>query len=570
MSINVISANEINENNLDGISTDSYDAAYLDSAENTEQISAENTEQIFSDSNIQNDNLISEDSAETNTENLEISANDNYESDNNLNTLSTENENANILNSADQDSDNQLEATPSIKTNITIKSTSVLRGTQLYVFLKDANGNAIANKKLALSFNNKIYNRTTDDNGRVGLMISSAKVGRYNLSVAFHGDSRYIASNQSFAINVYQIETHMTVNSKTIIRGNYLYIFLRNSTNQTISGKNITITFRGTKYTKTTNSNGRACLKISSAPEGKYSIKINFTGTTSYAPSNRSFTLTVKRYDTHISVNSKTIVKGNRLIATLRNSTNQTISGKNITITFRGTKYTKTTDNNGRVSLLISSAPAGKYSIKINFSGSTSYAPSSRSFTLTVITKGGSGVKITQKTIIINSDNIINPTKDKKYMNDLATALRAKGYKVIVTNIGPNEHCNDIMGKYSNSCILCLFGGADSGMFVDMGEGSYGNPWYQNLLKQYKNRVVLGFEVPPNIINLANCTYLVRAHDDDYSPDDFAGLAYPGKYLNSYGMDYIYGRNPTEMANNFVTYAVNGASIGLNNTSPLY
>ena len=33
-------------------------------------------------------------------------------------------------------------------------------------------------------------------------------------------------------------------------------------------------------------------------------------------------------------------------------------------------------------------------------------------------------------------------------------------------------------------------------------------------------------------------------------------------------MDYIYGRNVNEMANNFVNYAVKGLSIGLNNTLP--
>ena len=33
-------------------------------------------------------------------------------------------------------------------------------------------------------------------------------------------------------------------------------------------------------------------------------------------------------------------------------------------------------------------------------------------------------------------------------------------------------------------------------------------------------------------------------------------------------MDYVYGRTATEMANNFLNYAVKGLSIGLNNTIP--
>ena len=584
--------------------------------------------------------------------NLESSLSGNNEE--NMEPSLSENDENDIV--SNPDSDDSLEAKNKKNTTITVKSTSILRGTHLYVFLKDANGNALANKTLLLTFNNAVYNKTTDDNGRVSLKISSAKLGNYTLIVNFNGDSSYKSSNKTCKIHVYHIETHITVNSLTILRGNSLNVYLRDTNNNTIPGQNISITFRGTKYTKTTDSNGkvslkissapagnystkinfegnpsytasnrsftltvkwyethitvnsltiirgnhlyvylrdnesktipgqsititfngktyakttdsngRCSLKISSAPAGKYSTKINFEGKGCYAPSSRSFTLTVKWYETHITVNSKIIVKGSYLYATLRNSSSKTISGQSISITFRGTKYTKTTDSNGKVSLKISSAPIGKYSIKINFAGKDCYAPSSRSFTLTV-TGGGSGKKITQKTIVIDTDHIFSESKDKKFMNDLAAALKAKGYKVIVAGRGPNAHCNDLTsGKYSNACLLCLFGGADSGMFVDMSSN-----WYQNTLKQYNDRVVLGFLVPPNTVNLANCTYLKRAHDDDYSSDDFVGLEYPGLYLNQHGMDYIYGRSASEMANNFVNYAKNGASIGLNNTLPKF
>jgi hypothetical protein len=69
-------------------------------------------------------------------------------------------------------------------------------------------------------------------------------------------------------------------------------------------------------------------------------------------------------------------------------------------------------------------------------------------------------------------------------------------------------------------------------------------------------------------VDLATCAWLPRAHDDDYSPANFTGLAYPGTYLNEHNMDYIYGRDAAEMAENFLKYAVNGLSIGLNNTLP--
>ena len=67
---------------------------------------------------------------------------------------------------------------------------------------------------------------------------------------------------------------------------------------------------------------------------------------------------------------------------------------------------------------------------------------------------------------------------------------------------------------------------------------------------------------------MATCAWLPRSHDDNYSPANFTGLAYPGTYLNEHNMDYIYGLTATEMANNFLKYAVNGLSIGLNGSLP--
>lgn len=174
----------------------------------------------------------------------------------------------------------------------------------------------------------------------------------------------------------------------------------------------------------------------------------------------------------------------------------------------------------------------------------------------------GSGIPKTKKKILLTSDNIYNYNTDLKFLNDIASILRSKGYTVTVdTNITPNAQNNNIWGNFTNTTIICIFGGCDSGMFVDMSSN-----WYQYYLNLYSNQVVLGFTHTER--NLANETWLERAHDDNYSPASFTGLAYPGTYLNEHGFDYIYGRNASEMANNFLNYAVNGLSIGLNNTIP--
>ena len=678
MGINAISANEINDNDLNGI--DSTDVIGIDSVENTNEISSD----IIED---QEENLESDDLSDSQS-NL---------NDGNTNPAENEdNENSGSADSNTDDITSDLEVSPE-KTAISVSKTSIQRGTVLYIYLKDSAGNPIANKTLSLEVGSNKYTKITDKNGAVSLTFNSF-LGKYVLKVNFNGDSDYLSSNNAFTLNIYQSATKITVANTYVARGKYLYAYLKDSSGKAISGQTVKIRFNGKTYTKVTNSKGRVSLKISPVV-GKYKTKITYAGNTGYKPSSMSFTLTVYKTKTNITVASQSVIRGKYLYAYLKDkhgnplvsksikirfyyskynyktfykttndkgrvslkinskpgyyttkiiysgsgyykpltksfslksyvastkftvantsvvrgkyfyaylkdSSNKAIGNQKVVITFNGTKYSKTTDSNGRVSLKINS-PVNSYSVKLNYAGSTSYKSSSKSLTLKVLNNvtakltiksagpgeftvrltdlngnpianqnvsitalygnqaAGTGVKMTKKTIIIDSDNIYNKATDLKFINDIAQVLRSKGYRVLVNDdIGPNEHCKDIYKYgYEDACIFCIFGGCDSGMFYDMS-----SKWYQNYLNQYNNRVVLGFTRTQ--VDLATCTWLKRAHDDDYSPSSFTGLANPGSYLNEHGMDYVYGRTATEMANNFLNYAVNGLSIGLNNTIP--
>ena len=680
MGINAISANEINDNDLTGIN--SADVIGMDSVDNTNVISSDLIEDQ-NEENLQTDNL--SDGQSNNDDGNTDSA------DSNLNDGNGD--------SAGSDSDDITSNTEvsKEKTTISVSKTSIQRGTVLYIYLKDSNGNPISGKTLSLDIGGNKYTKTTDNNGAVSLKFSSL-LGKYTLKVTFNEDSDYLSSNDSFSLNIYQSATKITVSSQSVARGKYLYAYLKDSSGKAISGQTVKIKFRGKTYTKVTNSNGRVSLKITSVAS-KYTTKITYAGNTSYKSSSKSFTLNVYKTKTNITVASKSVIRGKYLYAYLKDSkgnplasksvkikfyyskyrykyfykttnsngrvslkinnkpgyyttkiiysgsgyykpytksfqlksyvastkftvanssvvrgkyfyaylkdsSNKAIANQKVVITFNGDKYSKTTDSNGRVSLKINS-PVKSYSVKLNYAGSISYKSSSKSLTLKVLnnvtaklnikTSGpgeftvrltdlngnpianqnvsitsihgnqaaGTGDKITTKTIIIDSDNIYNKATDLKFINDIAQILRSKGYKVLVNDdIGPNEHCKDIYKYgYENSCIFCIFGGCDSGMFYDMS-----SKWYQNYLNQYDNRVVLGFTRTQ--VDLATCTWLKRAHDDNYSPLSFTGLSNPGTYLNDHNMDYVYGRSATEMANNFLNYAVKGLSIGLNNTIP--
>lgn len=672
LSINVISANEINDNDLNSI--DTTDAIGIDSVENADDISSSVTDNQ-EEENSQSDVL------------SESQSNENYGDSGSTEQLASDNEGSV---DSDDNADLSLEETKG-NTSISVSKTSIKRGTTLYIYLKDNNGNPISGKSLLLDIGGNKYNKTTDANGAVTLKFNSF-LGKYTLKVNFNGDSEYLSSAESFDINIYQVKTSITVASESVARGKYLYAYLKDSSGNALAGQTVKIRFNGKTFTKVTNSKGRVSLKIPSVA-AKYLTKITYAGNTSYKASNKSFYLNVYRTKTNITVKSTSVVrgkylyaylkdkKGNPLVnktirirfngknfykktnsngrvslkinsksgyyttsiiyagsgyykpftksfklrsyiaktkltvanatvvrgkyfyAYLKDSSNRAVSGEKVVITFDGKKFTKTTNSNGRVSLKINSVPSS-YKVKLNHAASIGYAASSKSLTVKILTnatakiiikastsgeftikltdmagnplanqkvtiktyKGnqsaGSGVKVTKKTIILDTDSIWSNspyTKEYKFLNDIASILRSKGYNVIVSDVGPNAHCTDIK-KYQNACIFCIFSGVCAGTLDDMA-----SDWYQYYLNKNDLQIKIGV-YNTSKINLATEDYLVRAHDDNFS--DLPGLANPGTFINNQGWDYVYGASATEMANNFLTYAVNGLSIGKDNTLP--
>ena len=489
LSMNAISAIEINENNLDNIGADAYNIN-LDSDENTEILSSEsyidNEETLLSDvSNYEETSSPNEEMnnslgelTETNTEDSDDEENDDLES------LAMENEEKSTLNSENENNQDSLSASNSINTVITVQSTNVCVGSEIIVFLKDANGNALANKKLTLTFNNvHVYDRTTDSSGKASLKISSGSPGNYNLIVEFSGDSLYNTVKKSATVTINKLNATLTILNTTVIRYKCVYAYLKDSSNKPVANQQISITFGKNTYTRTTNSAGKIGMQINAYPNS-YETTFNFAGNSKYAATSKSVTIKVL---TNVVASSITIVNNTVLhfkcvYAYLKDSSNKPIANQQIKISFGKNTYTRTTNSAGKMGIQMTASP-GTYSATFKFAGNANYSSSSKSVSITVLPngEGGSGNKITQKIIVIDTDIIYNSKKDTKYMNDIASVLRSKGYKVIIGDRDPNAHCTDI-DFHSEVCVLCLFGGTDAGMFVGMS-----SRWYQNKLNTYIN-----------------------------------------------------------------------------------
>ena len=536
-------------------------------------------------------------------------------SENEEKSITGQSENEDLKSSGTQDkailqSNSTLNNTKSLeKTKITVMNTSVVKERKLVLQLLDSNNKALENKKISINFAKKTYTNTSDKNGKISLKIS-LDPGKYTVKVKFAGDANYTKTNKTFTMNVYKIKTNFIVPKTSIIRGQYFIAYLKDQNNNPLASKYVYIKFSKKTYSKITDKNGRVSLKIN-LNVGNYKTQLIYKGAQSYLKNTKK--LTIKSYNatTKITFNSKEVVRAKWLNINLKYGTNKTLANKKLTITFNNKKYVRTTNENGRVNFKISK-PVGSYKIKVEFNGDKGFKKSYRFTTIKILPNYtaifsaknktshlngnktvkyyvkltdvngnpiagetvtlkvkcnnftyGSGKKITKKTIVLSSDNIDTKSIDKQRLNDLAKLFREKGYKVIVSGIGPNYHVTDVR-DYKNVCVFSLVGGIDSGMFVDMASS-----YYQNYLKKNNNQFVLGCVKTPGNVNLANRTWLIRAHDDDYSPKSFKGLYFPGKYLNKKThVDYVYGPTPEDLVNNFLTYAKNGKSIGFNNTLP--
>ena len=638
--------------------------------------------------------------------------------------------------------------------SITVGSTTVIRGKYLYVYLKDKNGKAMANQKVTIKINGKTYEKTTNSNGRAALKIKLTG-SKYSTKVYFYKSGIYSAASKSFTLKISDNKPKITVANATVIRGKYLYVYLKDKSGAVMASKKVTIRINGKNYVKTTNSNGRAALKIK-LTGSKYAAKVYFYKSGVYSYSSKSFTLNIVNNKPSFTIANSTVVKGNYLYVYLKDKAGSVMANQKVAVKLNGKTYAMTTNSNGRIALKVTLA-AQKYTTNLNFYKTGVYSASSKSFTLNVVNdnsknsvanimaaatkvrnyvnsykrlpetvtvgsykisieefsylmsesivglnKGsissvkilegiqdvesggdsmnakiykeqyvdlanramtyiqnnkvparyaaaysssnskignagfdlytycfakilvfydankylpnyctfessvfgsssdssesvlsnvidssrlrnftialtgldssilsnmainltldaptGSGNKITKKTVILDSDNIYSTSKDLKLLDDIATILKSKGYNVIInTTIGPNTHNMDIIYR-KNVCVFSIYGGIDAGMFVDKSA-----VWFQNYLNLNNNQIVLGFLAPPITRNLATETWLERAHDDDYS-------ANPGSFINTnVGADYVYGSTASELASNFLNFAVNGFSVGLDGTIP--
>ena len=166
-------------------------------------------------------------------------------------------------------------------TTVNTKINGKKAGKNYSITLKDSKGNVLAGKQVLISFNGKIYKRTTNAKGVATIKIALAKKGTYPVVFSFLGDEKYNGSFVVAKIKINPQKVKLTVAKKTYKRSKktkYLYATLKATNKKAIKGKKLVFIINKKKYTAKTNKKGVAKVKVKLSKRKTYKFTVKFLG----------------------------------------------------------------------------------------------------------------------------------------------------------------------------------------------------------------------------------------------------------------------------------------------------
>lgn len=318
-----------------------------------------------------------------------------------------------------------------------------------------SNGKPLANKQIKFKINGKTYTAKTNSNGVASLTMYNLNVGTYKM-ISYNTDGltktntvKVVKSTSSKLIT--SDYTFLKSDSKTI------KVTLHNGLGYAPgAGKTIKITINGKTYSRTTNSNGVATLKLPSLNNGVYTVKYRYDGNVFYSASSATSKVSIipSKTPTFTVKSTTTFGQGAKTLFKLAvTSGSVPLIGKTITLKVNGNTYTRTTNNNGLVGLTINLAN-GMYNIsysisndsKINAkSGTTAITVKDRSKTTLTWSSGTNLNQGTQnlKVLLKDSNNkalsgktVTLTVNSKSY----SATTSSTGYATFKVNLSPGNY----------------------------------------------------------------------------------------------------------------------------------
>ena len=185
-------------------------------------------------------------------------------------------------------------------------------------------------------------------NGKATVTIPELAEGSHNITVTYSGDDKYLPITKSSVV----VKEHVPVIKLTGSNLNMLYSSGKyfkvrlTSDGKTLSGKSVKITINGKTYTKTTDKNGYASMKISLPPKA-YNVKATYGDVTITKK------VTVKSIISAKNINAKKSVKTVKIKVTLKKVNGKYLKNKKVTLKFNKKTFKVKTNKKGVVTFTI-------------------------------------------------------------------------------------------------------------------------------------------------------------------------------------------------------------------------
>ena len=169
--------------------------------------------------------------------------------------------------------------------------------------LLDANGNPIKGVPINFAVNNKIYNRTTNDNGGFDpYKLNMIRAGRYTMAFYYAGDDSHTPAFAAVCVDLAKKPITIKASAKTFKASATKKYAVTLSTivgsshdgKVHLSPKDVTLTVNGKTYTGKTNADGKVTFNLKITKKGKYTADISFNGDATYDSATKSVKLTIK------------------------------------------------------------------------------------------------------------------------------------------------------------------------------------------------------------------------------------------------------------------------------------
>ena len=330
-----------------------------------------------------------------------------------------------------------LVTAPKIETKLIVDDVDTKVGQNFTITgtLLDKDNQALTIETVNITVNGTTQQATTNTTGQFNTTFTLDQMGEYPIIVIYPGTDIYNQStNNTAKVTATKTDTQLTLNvsNSTPVNDTMITITvnLTDNTGEPLDNQEVNITIGEETFTINTT-NGIASRQYTVNKLGTQTITASYYGNNMYNANSTTTQINVIKLDTKLTLNvsDNTPVNNTQvtITATLTDTANNKLEGKNITLNINGKSQTIATNSNGTVTQTYTPDKVGTQTITAVYNGDSQYTSSTKQSIDINVIKIDSKLTITvSNTTPINSTTInitvkLTDTNDNQLANQNMT-----------------------------------------------------------------------------------------------------------------------------------------------------